>query len=415
MRARFCLKLHLCFLAGAICEFNLCLVAFLVVAVAPRNILLDASGRCVICDYGLAKHMHPGNSGAGPAPYYKMTSEAMLPLPWMAPESMPKPHLFNAKTDIWSMGVLFWQLMTGQRMPYAGAPDIMIGLVTGSLDLRPSLLTSEDWLPVSTVARDCLDRDPARRPSAADAAQRLRAAQRVRLEQDSMAQSGFHTTSVRVAGDMAATDGALETSSSALPGSCSVLLCAQPVVWDCTECGLSFCTSCSEEAHLPIPKRNHQRVPRIQQPALTSPVAAVMPVSHVMAATIPDPSDPTDFPPTGTARAMTPSGAIASVTDAGSAGNAGSATLPAGADELFASSERLRLSEAARKRQTAKQASITQRAAMSRQGPLDKKRDTFFSLGFKTRQFQVSFYDTPFIRYYLDNALRTPSLPRARF
>jgi len=116
----------------------------------------------------------------------------------------------------------------------------------------------------------------------------------------------------------------------------------------------------------------------------------------------------------GAARAGAPGGVIAPAPDA-SVVTGSAAARPTVADVPFATSERLRLAEATRKRQAAKQAADAQRAAMSRQGPLDKKRDTFFSLGFKTRQFVVSFYDTPFIRYYLNNLFRTPAMLCARF
>ena len=81
------------------------------------------------------------------------------------------------------LGVVMWQLMLRQRLPYPDVHDIAqvaVGLDRGDLDLRKSLPTSGSRATVALAeqARRCLDRDPTQRPSAQAVAQSLVAAAR---------------------------------------------------------------------------------------------------------------------------------------------------------------------------------------------------------------------------------------------
>jgi serine/threonine protein kinase len=143
-------------------------------AVSPRNVLLDATEACLLCDFGLSKVMHKGTDGSD---YYTHKTGG-LPIRWLAPESVGRNKRFTVKTDVWSLGVVIWQLLMGQELPYHEVDDnmdVMVGLADGSLDLRLSLPTTPIWSTLSTLARQCLDRDPDQRPTAAEACARLRA------------------------------------------------------------------------------------------------------------------------------------------------------------------------------------------------------------------------------------------------
>src|SRR5487761_1105516 len=78
--------------------------------VKPENILLDKRGRVKIADFGLAKLL--GRSG----------DEAMLPRVeqvmgtplYMAPEQMQGSHAVDHRADIYSLGVVFYEMLTGE-------------------------------------------------------------------------------------------------------------------------------------------------------------------------------------------------------------------------------------------------------------------------------------------------------------
>ena len=115
--------------------------------------------------------------------YYRQSKDGGMAFRWMAPESF-KGRRFDAKTDVWSLGVVVYQLLTGQATPYAeirSSLDVMAGLIDGSLDLRRSLPALRAvWTPLLALARACLDRDPTKRPTAAEARDRLRHPQEIK-------------------------------------------------------------------------------------------------------------------------------------------------------------------------------------------------------------------------------------------
>ncbi len=78
--------------------------------IKPENILLDTLGRVKIADFGLAKLAGDG------APGLTLTaSGAQLgTAAYMAPEQIEKPHDVDHRADIYSLGVVFYELLTGE-------------------------------------------------------------------------------------------------------------------------------------------------------------------------------------------------------------------------------------------------------------------------------------------------------------
>jgi serine/threonine protein kinase len=79
--------------------------------IKPENILLDKKGRVKIADFGIAKLL-----GAKPAEYGALTGpwQVMGTVHYMAPEQMEKPLEVDHRADIYSLGVVFYELLTGQ-------------------------------------------------------------------------------------------------------------------------------------------------------------------------------------------------------------------------------------------------------------------------------------------------------------
>ena len=57
---------------------------------------------------------------------YERKSEGRLPIRWMAIESL-YDNIFSVKSDIWSFGILMWEIVTLGSTPYPGigAADVM--------------------------------------------------------------------------------------------------------------------------------------------------------------------------------------------------------------------------------------------------------------------------------------------------
>ncbi len=78
--------------------------------IKPENILLDSQGRVKIADFGLAKLMRPEPGGVA----LTMTQQAMGTPQYMAPEQVEKPEHVDHRADIYSLGVVFYEMLTGE-------------------------------------------------------------------------------------------------------------------------------------------------------------------------------------------------------------------------------------------------------------------------------------------------------------
>jgi len=79
---------------------------------AARNVLIDADQTCKVADFGFAKDVMANN-------IYERKSEGKLPIRWMAPESL-YDNVYSTKSDVWSFGVLMWEVVTLGSVPYPG-------------------------------------------------------------------------------------------------------------------------------------------------------------------------------------------------------------------------------------------------------------------------------------------------------
>ena len=78
---------------------------------AARNVLLCNGNILKITDFGLAKDVSNYDD------QYLQKSDTKVPMKWLSPESI-RCQIYNQATDVWSFGVLLWELFSLGDTPY---------------------------------------------------------------------------------------------------------------------------------------------------------------------------------------------------------------------------------------------------------------------------------------------------------
>lgn len=73
---------------------------------AARNVLVDHNKLCKIADFGMSRFANEDGEVIE-----TRHGRNALPIRWMAPESLIY-SLFTTKTDVWSFGILMWEIVT---------------------------------------------------------------------------------------------------------------------------------------------------------------------------------------------------------------------------------------------------------------------------------------------------------------
>ncbi|XP_076140674.1 fibroblast growth factor receptor 1b isoform X1 [Alosa pseudoharengus] len=122
---------------------------------AARNVLVTEDNVMKIADFGLARDIHHID-------YYKKTTNGRLPVKWMAPEAL-FDRIYTHQSDVWSFGVLLWEIFTLGGSPYPGVPveELFKLLKEGHRMDRPSACPQELYL----MMKDCWHAVPTYRPT----------------------------------------------------------------------------------------------------------------------------------------------------------------------------------------------------------------------------------------------------------
>ncbi|KAL9972277.1 hypothetical protein ACROYT_G018560 [Oculina patagonica] len=131
---------------------------------ATRNVLVGEDYVIKVADFGLARDVYKSDM------YVKATSAGVLPVKWMALESL-FDRLYTEKSDVWSFGICLWEIFTLGGTPYPGIPteQLLDFLSDGHRMEQPHNCP----LDMYTIMRDCWEQNAERRPTFLQLSERI--------------------------------------------------------------------------------------------------------------------------------------------------------------------------------------------------------------------------------------------------
>lgn len=122
---------------------------------AARNVLVGEGKVCKVADFGFARDVANNH-------VYERKSDGRLPIRWMALESL-YDNIFTSKTDVWSFGILLWEIVTLGSTPYPGmsAEEVMKKIKGGYRLEKPGYCKREMY----NIMFYCWYEDPKDRPT----------------------------------------------------------------------------------------------------------------------------------------------------------------------------------------------------------------------------------------------------------
>src|SRR5215468_8058446 len=129
--------------------------------IKPGNVLLDKKGEPHLTDFGLARLVESEST-------VTRTLEVLGTPSYMAPEqAIGNNSAISSVTDVYGLGAVLYQLLSGQPPFAGGATYETIKLLLDTEPRQPRLLNPKVDRDLSTICLKCLEKDPKRRYSSA--------------------------------------------------------------------------------------------------------------------------------------------------------------------------------------------------------------------------------------------------------
>ena len=121
--------------------------------IKSSNILVDEHFKAKICDFGISKVFN----------FKKRKTETKSNTFWMAPESLLE-NIYTEKSDIFSLGILFWEIVHRDTMPYKNFNETCFYFKENLETIRPEIDKKINSKMVELI-KQCWDFEPIKRPS----------------------------------------------------------------------------------------------------------------------------------------------------------------------------------------------------------------------------------------------------------
>ncbi len=127
----------------------------------PGNIIVTLKGQAKVLDFGLAKLQRPAGEAERTASF-TATMSVSGTLPYMAPEQL-RGGAVDARTDIWALGAVLYEMATGQRAFPAKLATALAADIQHLSPAKPKSLNPAISSPLEDLILQCLEKDPKKR------------------------------------------------------------------------------------------------------------------------------------------------------------------------------------------------------------------------------------------------------------
>ncbi|PFX14962.1 Fibroblast growth factor receptor 1-A [Stylophora pistillata] len=121
---------------------------------AARNVLVCEGKLLKVADFGLSRYVYTEK-------VYHSTKNKKLPIKWMSPEAI-HDQIFTTESDVWSYGVLLWEMATIGGTPYPTISNqrLLKALNSGHRMEKPQICSDDMY----DLMRQCWKEKPSERP-----------------------------------------------------------------------------------------------------------------------------------------------------------------------------------------------------------------------------------------------------------
>jgi len=128
----------------------------------PGNIIITPKGWAKVLDFGIARLLRPAGD-TDPTQSITGAHGAAGTLPYMAPEQLTREEAAGARSDIFSLGAVLYEMATGRRAFNEELPSRLIDAIVRERPVPPRVLNSRISPELERIILKCLEKEPENR------------------------------------------------------------------------------------------------------------------------------------------------------------------------------------------------------------------------------------------------------------
>ncbi len=135
--------------------------------IKPNNIMIRNTGQVVLIDFGIACDTSRIFKGKTVIETPDGFTHSVGTLPYMSPEQLSNKDIIDYRTDIYSLGVTLYEMITKQ-LPYNGNSQTMYRLIMTGTPAEPREINPNISIDLNTITMRAIEKNPKKRYQSAD-------------------------------------------------------------------------------------------------------------------------------------------------------------------------------------------------------------------------------------------------------